>query len=503
VTIVEALNSKALLGGHPFFRDGLGSFSAWLPILKATWGLPLTTEEEACFCRWTGLPSYSPPEGGWSSIVLCSGRRARKTTAAAIMAAFSALQAGSVARGEWVGVVAQDFRAGQRNLFRAVAQPFEDIPALARTVVRKTADTIALRSGLSIGVWPCKPSSLRGLSCRFIAIDEIAFAASPDGRPVDKELITAARPTLATVPGSKLVILSSPGTASGALFDLVKEHHGKVGSHVLVFVAPAPELNPDLPASYLDEMKSDPDAYESEVLGRFRQGASALYDSAALDACTVTGRKDIDPSACPHLEFFYDASGGRHDRAALAGGFRCKDSGRIVIACLRAWSSPHNPATVAAEACEVARSYGVKRIHLDAYAGDTIAGLIRGEGLEAETHGKGASDALMNLLPIVQSGAIELPDPASSDRARELLSELRSVERKPGGMYGDRADVPRRNGSHGDLGVAVASLATILPTKKERLKNCRPIRVGVGRPSVSLGYSGYHTVQDLSFDFAA
>lgn len=472
MNIVEALQSKTLLGAHPFFQNGIGSFRPWLVILKATWGLPLDDDERKKFCRWTGLQSYDPPSGGWGTVVLCSGRRARKTTCAAIMAAYSALEAGTSARGQWVGIVAQDFRAGVRNLFRAVAQPFEEIPALSKVVVRKTADTIGLRSGLQIGCWPCKPSALRGLTCRLLCIDEIAFASSPDGRPVDRELIVAGRPTLATVPGSKLVILSSPRTASGALFDLVKEHHGKAGSPVLVFVAPSPELNPDLPESYIEEMRAQgPDVFDAEVLGRFRAGASALFDVAALDSVIATGRKDLAPASCPPCEFAFDPSGGKHDRAALVGGFRDRTSGRLVIACVRAWDAPHNPATIAAEACNVARSYGAHRLHLDRYSGDTIAGLIRAEGLTAETTGRTSSELLMDLVPVVQSGTIELPDPACSDRARELIEELRSVERRPGGER-DRAEIPRGSGrrGHGDVAVATAMLAHVLPKKRARLE---------------------------------
>jgi hypothetical protein len=63
---------------------------------------------------------------------------------------------------------------------------------------------------------------------------------------------------------------------------------GEMTLPVLVWQATAPEMNPTLPADYLDRMAhDDPDAYRSEVLGEFRAGISTLFDPEALEMCVV------------------------------------------------------------------------------------------------------------------------------------------------------------------------------------------------------------------------
>jgi phage terminase large subunit-like protein len=469
--IVEAIESPALLGGLPAFRDGLGSWRAWLVVWKAVYGLALDAAEVETFKRFTGRSKYEPPEGGWSTVVLCVGRRSGKTFCASILAAFSALSAGPSARGLTIAVVAQDFRSGQRNLFRAVSEPFDYVPAIAKTVVRRTSDTIALRNGLNIVVFPCKPTALRGLACRMAVVDEICFAASPDGAAVDRELVVALRPTMATVSGAKLCVLSSPSLASGWMFDAITENWGRDDSDWLCVQAPAYDLNPQLAGSaYLAEMRRAGDEiYASEVEGRFRARAAALFDPGALASCVVTGRVEIPPEACRGpVRCFIDPSGGRHDRFTAAIGYR--DGPRVVVAALRAFAPPFSPAGITSEIAALARTYHVKTIVGDRFGGALVAELFQAHGLRFETSGYTASDLYQDMLSTVQSGAIELPDPSMSDSAADLIDELRSLERRPGGSGRDRVEAPRgtgRNG-HADLANAVAGLVSILPARRAR-----------------------------------
>ena len=67
-------------------------------------------------------------------------------------------------------------------------------------------------------------------------------------------MMRALQPTLATT-GGKLVILSSPYAASGVLYDLHRQCYGRDDAETLVWQATAPEMNPTLPADYLDAMK--------------------------------------------------------------------------------------------------------------------------------------------------------------------------------------------------------------------------------------------------------
>ena len=71
-------------------------------------------------------------------------------------------------------------------------------------------------------------------------VDELAYFITSEGRPVDREMLRALRPTLSTT-GGRLLILSSPYAQAGALWDLHRQHYGREDSATLVWQASAPE----------------------------------------------------------------------------------------------------------------------------------------------------------------------------------------------------------------------------------------------------------------------
>lgn len=469
LTLTEAIEDRQILGSLPHFQD-LAPWRTWFVVWRAVYGLPLSEAEQETFCALTGRSRYAPPEGGYRFVTLCVGRRAGKTTAAATLATFEAISAGRDARGQYVVCVAQDHRAAVRNLFAQIARPFETVPMLSALVKARTVDTLTLTSGIVCATFPCKPSALRGFAARLVCIDEIAFAASPDGRPVDRELLTAARPLVATTNG-RIVVLSSPSYANGALYDLVRAHWGRDDSSILVIKASAPLLNPTLPADYLEAMAlEDPEAYRSEVLGEFRSGACSLFDPNALDRCIVEGRGELPPVEGVNYRAFVDpAAGGKGgDRFALCIGHR--DGRRIVLDALRSWPAPFNPSGVVSEIVETCRRYSVKQVVGDRYGGELIASLFKAEGMSYGTADQGASDLALDALAVVQSGGVELMDPACNREAGELVKELRALERRPGGGGRDRVEAPRGSGhsGHCDTAFAACGLMSLLPDKRRR-----------------------------------
>ena len=119
-------------------------------------------------------------------------------------------------------------------------------PVLRQSVVKRLTDTLDLRNGTRVATYPCRPASIRGLRARVVLMDELAFFRSTEGAAVDAEMLTAARPALATT-GGKLIIISSPYGQAGSLWELHRRHHGDDDSDVLVWQASAPEMNPISP----------------------------------------------------------------------------------------------------------------------------------------------------------------------------------------------------------------------------------------------------------------
>jgi hypothetical protein len=235
----------------------------------------------------------------------------------------------------------------------------DSVPLLRGTVVGRTADTLTLRSGIVLAAYPCRPPAIRGLRARIAVLDELGFYRNAEGNPQDVEMLRAVRPTLATT-GGRLVILSSPAGQSGALWDLYRLHFARDEAPILVWRGSAPEMNPTLPADYLQRMEQDdPEGYRSEVLGEFRAGVSALFDPEMLEACVARGVRERPPEDGVTYQAAADPSGGRRDAFTVAIGHQVGD--RIVVDVVRDWAAPFNPSGVVAEASDLCAATGSAR----------------------------------------------------------------------------------------------------------------------------------------------
>ena len=299
MTIIQALQDRDLLGRLPAFRQ-LESWARWLIFLASAYGLPLdSNEQEDLFCHHTGRSRYAPPSGGYKTIVALMGRQAGKDRIAAAIVDYEASQAQHEPDGTDLVAMAvcQDLRGAMRTQFSYMTAPFLSVPALAQLVATApTRDTLRLTNGVTLAAYPCRPAAVRGVRALVVVLNELGFYLSSEGNPMDTEMLRASRPCLATT-GGRLVILSSPYAQAGALYDLHRRHFGQDDSDTLVWKASAPEMNPTLPSDYLERMaKDDPEAYQSEVLGEFRAGVSALFsDSDVLEAAVDRGVKERLP----------------------------------------------------------------------------------------------------------------------------------------------------------------------------------------------------------------
>ena len=213
------------------FFDALHTGPSWRPwraFVAAVYGEPPDAEGLDLFRRHTGR--QAPRPGGYPEAVCIVGVQSGKTSVAATLADHAALTGAS---GTHALLVGQDHRGAMRALLRLARMPFESVPAFRAEVVRETTDAIDLRRGTSLSAYPCRPAALRGLRACLVAIDELAFFTASDGRPTDTEMLRVARGRLATT-GGKLVVLSSPYAAAGALHDLHQRHYGQEDSDTLV-----------------------------------------------------------------------------------------------------------------------------------------------------------------------------------------------------------------------------------------------------------------------------
>lgn len=309
---------------------------------------------------------------------------------------------------------------------------------------------------MTLAVYPCTSQSVRGLRGRTAIVDELAHFTTSDGRRMDVEMLRAVRPTLATT-GGKLIILSSPYAQTGALYDLHKNHYGRRDSKTLVWQASAVDMHPGIDADRIARQDEDPIAFASEVMGLFRpSGASTFLEPEAIQECIVAGRRELMPRDGVRYRAFSDPSGGGKDVFALCIGHR--DHDRVVLDAIRAWHSK-NPSGTVAEAAHLLRSYGISKVIGDKYSAEWVKEAFRSHVITYEWCDLDRSALYLELLPAINSAAVELLD---ND---DLLHELQGLERRRGSSGRDRID--HRPGSHDDRANVVAGVVGGLGTRKK------------------------------------
>lgn len=453
VDIVQALQRRELFAKQ--FPD-LSSWRPWLAFMRAFYGLPMDDEDLRLFRLHTGR--QDPLEGGYSEAVMITGRQSGKTYIAATVAAYEAARAVLSGQRVFIPLIAQDQRSASRALFGYVCEALEGAPAMASLITRKTATEIELDGRVIIGVYPCRPASVRGIRAAFIAIDELAFFTATDGRPTDVEMLRAARPATATT-GARVLILSSPYAQAGALYDLHQRNYGREDATTLIWKASAPAMNPLLPADYLERMKADdPEAYEAEVEGNFRAGVSTFLDPAALADVVDAGIRERAPQRGVQYVAYVDAASGS-GKDSFAVGIAHKDGERAVLDVVRHWTPPFNPSGVISEASDLFRRFRIRMAEGDKYAPGFVAEGFRVHGITYRPAPLNTSAVYMEFLPLVNAGACSLLDNA------RLLKELRGLERIRGQAGRDRVD--HRRGEHDDTAVAAAG-AVVTSTRRQR-----------------------------------
>lgn len=87
VTIIDAIRNRKLFGSLPRFKN-LSTWTSWLVVLKAIFGLPMTVDDLMIFSRHT--ERIFPPIGGSKETYLIIGRRGGKSFISALVTCFIA-----------------------------------------------------------------------------------------------------------------------------------------------------------------------------------------------------------------------------------------------------------------------------------------------------------------------------------------------------------------------------------------------------------------------------
>jgi hypothetical protein len=209
-------------------------------------------------------------------------------------------------------------RPQARSIFRYISGILKAVPLFARMVVDENTEAITLSNRVVIEIGTASFRTTRGYSFAAVLCDEIAFwrqdetSANPD-----VEILRALRPGMASIPGSILMLASSPYAKRGELYAAYRRHFGKDDARVLVWKADTATMNPKIdPAIIAEAYESDPEAAKAEYGAEFRSDIADFVTREIIDA--VTCRHELPPEPGVTYAGFVDPSGGISDSMTLA-----------------------------------------------------------------------------------------------------------------------------------------------------------------------------------------
>ena len=453
MTIIDALADKNLFAS--WFNTK--SWALWRVVLKATFNIQLTTKELYLYRKYTNR--QTAPKSV-NELWLLVGRRGGKSMIAALIATYLAFFLNwkkVLTRGErGVGMIICPDRRQGRVVMGYISGFIENTPLLKSMVERRTQESIYLNNGVVIEIRTASFRTIRGYTCVFAVCDEIAFWRSEDSANPDKEILTALRPAMATVPSSLLVSISTPYSRRGALWDTWRRYYGKDGP-VLVWQASSKSMNPTLPDHVIQQAREqDPAAAAAEYDAQFRRDIESFVSREAVEAVVVPNRYELPPAQDITYCGFVDPSGGSQDSMTLAIAHLQDD--KWVLDAVRERKPPFSPEAVTAEFTQLLKTYGTSDVHGDRYGGEWPREQFRKNGIAYDVADKTKSDLYRSLLPAINSGQIELLDHP------RLINQVCNLERRT--ARSGRDSIEHAPGLHDDL--ANAAAGALVSCSKQR-----------------------------------
>jgi hypothetical protein len=451
VTMRKALADKHLLG-NTLAGD---SWLAWRTLLIAAVGEELTASERETFTRLT--QREREPCARVEELCAVVGRRGGKSRAMSVLAAYIAGLCDHrdvLVPGETgvVLLVAPSQRQA-KIVLNYVEAVFQQTPIMRQLIASRTADTLELSNSTSIEVRPASFRSLRGPTYLAAILEESAFFYTDEHSVnADVEIVGAVRPALATTHGP-LIIASSPYAKRGVLWDAFKRDYGPDGDPaILVAKGATRAFNPTVTQKFIDrQLERDRAHATGEYLAEFRDDIAQFVPYEVVTAC-LGGHREMGPAARCRYKAFCDPSGGSADSFTLA--ISHKDGDVVVIDAVREMRPPFSPEGVVNDFAALLKSYRVTSVTGDRYAGEFPRELFKKHGIRYALAEKTKSDLYRDLLPLLNSGRMVLPN---HDR---LVSQLCGLERRVSRAGKDSID--HGPGGHDDVANAVAGSADVV-----------------------------------------
>jgi hypothetical protein len=454
VPIRKALQDRNLLGnslpGESYRKSRI--------MLIAAMGEPLDADEREIFKELTGGREYEAGVRADENVFVW-GRRASKTETAATAGTYIAgccdfsdvLVPGETGT---LLIVGSDVSQAVIVLDRIEAK-LRVSPIMRQLVKSRTQYQLRLTNGILVQVKAPNFRRIRGSTVIAFIGDEIAHWPTDEGSAnPDIAIVSAVRPALATT-GGPMFLISSPYSKRGELYNLWKQHYGPEGDpKILVSQASSRQMNPLLSQSLVDKAtERDPASALTEYGAKFRDDVGQLVGRDVIMANVMSGVRELMPAATITYKAAVDPSGGSADSFTLAIGHLDHQRDTCVVDAIREIIPPFSPEAAVAELCQLLRSYHVTRVTGDRYGGEWPREAFSRHGITYELSAMPKSGLYGCLLPLLNSGRIELLD------NQRLISQLANLERKT--ARGGRDSIDHPIGQHDDVSNVVALLGAI------------------------------------------
>jgi hypothetical protein len=457
MNIVEAIKDRNLFGG--IFND-LSTWRAWIVVLKAIFALPMSAQELALYRQYTGR--IDPPQKPFKEIYLIVGRRGGKSFITALIAVYLAVFRDCskfLAPGERGTIVVIAVDRKQSQIVLRYVKAILSLPLFKSYVQNEKIETVELTNRINIEVHTCSYRAVRGYTIVAAILEESAFWRVEGANP-DSEVYTAVKPAMATIPDSMMISISTPYSRQGLLYENFREFYGKEDDEILVWKAPSIVMNPTLSQKMITkELNKDLSAAKAEWLSEFREDLEAFLPLETIERVVIPGRIELPCIEKFQYHAFADPSGGGGDSFTLSIGH--KENGKIVQDVLRARKG--DPHQIVKEYADLLKKYHIREVTGDRYAGAWTSEAFQKEGVKYKASELNKSEIYLEALPYINSRTVELLD------NRELVKELRLLERRRGSSGKDTVDHPKSMGGgvpHDDLSNVTCGMIAMAQVKQ-------------------------------------
>jgi hypothetical protein len=412
------------------------SWKPWRIILTAANGEPLDEEERAIFTQLTGRAHepLTPAEELHAYV----GRRSGKTKAVATLAIYRGALCDysdrlSIGERAVVAVLSASVWQAQRG-FQYISGGFAAVPALKALITNETAETLSLANRVDIECRPASFRTIRGISAAAILCDEICFWRSDEtSRNPDVEILSAARPALATL-GGPLICVSSPYGKRGEAWNVYKRDFGPDGDpKVIVANASSRTMNPTLSESVVTRAyERDAESAKAEYGGEWRSDVAGFLDYDLVESAVDYGVTVRPPMPGVYYRAGADPSGGAHDSFTLSV---CHDEGETaVLDCLVEIKAPFDPSSAVETLAATLKAYRLSEVTGDRYAAGWVPDAFKKVSIKYVQSDRDRSAAYLDVLPLFTSGRVRLLDNP------RLISQFAALERRTSAAGKDRVD---------------------------------------------------------------